>query len=108
MALNVVRFLAGRVKEFQDRYRELATERVERRLAHALLRLAAQIGKPVEEGILIDLTLSRQDIAELTGTTIYTVSRILSGWEGRAIIESTRERVIVRDLPALEAIAHDF
>jgi CRP-like cAMP-binding protein len=108
MAINVVRFLAGRVKEFQDRYRELATERVERRVAHALLRLAGQIGRKVEGGILIDLTLSRQDIAEMTGTTIFTVSRTLSGWEGQGIIESGRERVLVRDSAALTAIADDF
>jgi CRP/FNR family transcriptional regulator, nitrogen oxide reductase regulator len=108
MALNVVRFLAGRVKEFQDRYRELATERVERRVAHALLRLADQIGRPVDDGILIDLTLSRQDIAEMTGTTIFTVSRILSGWEAQGIIESGRERVIVRKQADLDAIAEDI
>jgi CRP-like cAMP-binding protein len=108
MALNVVRFLAGRVKEFQDRFRELATERVERRVAHALLRLAAQIGRRVQGGTLIDLTLSRQDIAELTGATIFTVSRILSGWESRGIIESGRERVLVRDPEKLESIADDF
>jgi CRP-like cAMP-binding protein len=108
LALNTVRFLAGRVKEFQDRYRELATERVERRVAQALLRLALQIGRKVPEGILIDLTLSRQDIAEMTGTTIFTVSRILSGWETQGIIESGRERVLVRDTDALTAIADDF
>jgi CRP/FNR family transcriptional regulator, nitrogen oxide reductase regulator len=108
MALNVVRFLAGRVKEFQDRYRELATERVERRVAHALLRLADQIGRLVDDGILIDLTLSRQDIAEMTGTTIFTVSRILSGWEAQGIIESGRERVIVRKQADLDAIAEDI
>lgn len=107
LALNVVRFLAGRVKEFQDRYRELATERVERRVAHGILRLAAQIGKPVEGGTLIDLTLSRQDIAEMTGTTIFTASRILSGWEGQGIIESGRERVLVRKPDALAAIADE-
>jgi CRP/FNR family transcriptional regulator, nitrogen oxide reductase regulator len=108
LSLNVVRFLAGRVKEFQDRYRELATERVERRVAHALLRLAAQIGRPEDGGTLIDLTLSRQDIAEMTGTTIFTASRILSGWEGQGIIESGRERVLVRNPARLEAIADDF
>jgi CRP-like cAMP-binding protein len=107
MAINVVRFLAGRVKEFQDRYRELATERVERRLAHGILRLASQIGKPVAGGTLIDLTLSRQDIAEMTGTTIYTVSRTLSKWEAEGIIESGRERVLVRKSDALRAIADD-
>src|SRR6478735_1828043 len=108
MALNVVRFLAGRVKEFQDRYRELATERVERRVAHALLRLAAQIGRAVDGGTLIDLTLSRQDIAEISGTTIFSVSRILSGWESQGLIESGRERILLRNLLKIEEIADDL
>lgn len=108
IALNALRFLAGRVEEFQDRYRELATERVERRVAHALLRLARQIGRQVEGGTLIDLTLSRQDIAEMTGTTLFTVSRILSAWESRGLIESGRERVVIRKPDDLQAIAEDM
>jgi CRP-like cAMP-binding protein len=108
LALNALRFLAGRLQEFQDRYRELATERVERRIAHGLLRLARQIGRDVEGGVLIDLTLSRQDIAEMTGTTLYTVSRTLSGWEQRGIVRTGRERVLVRRLDELQAIAEDL
>ena len=108
IALNALRFLAGRLQEFQDRYRELSTERVERRIAHALLRLATQIGRPLEGGVLLDLTLSRQDIAEMTGTTLFTVSRTLSGWEGQGIVESGRERVLIRDQEALLKIAEDL
>lgn len=108
IALNALRFLAGRLREFQDRYRELATERVERRVAHGLLRLARQIGREVEGGMLIDLTLSRQDIAEMTGTTLFTVSRTLSGWEQRGLIESGRERVLILKAGELLAIAEDL
>jgi CRP/FNR family transcriptional regulator, nitrogen oxide reductase regulator len=108
LALNALRFLAGRVQEFQDRYRELATERVERRVAHALVRLARQIGREVEGGVLIDLSLSRQDIAEMTGTTLFTASRILSGWEQRGLIEGGRERVLILHPDALLAIAEDL
>lgn len=108
VALNTIRFLAGRVAEFQDRYRELATQRVERRVANALLRLTRQIGRTAEGGVLIDLTLSRQDIAEMTGTTLFTASRILSGWEAQGIIETDRARILVRKLQALEAIADDL
>src|SRR5205814_363728 len=108
IALNALRFLAGRLQEFQDRCRELATERVERRVAHALLRLARQIGRPQEGGVLIDLTLSRQDIAEMTGTTLFTASRILSAWEQRGIIEGGRERVLIRKPDELLAIAEDL
>ena len=108
IALNAVRFLAGRLQEFQDRYRELATERVERRVAHALLRLARQIGRPVENGVLIDLSLSRQDIAEMTGTTLFTVSRTLSAWESKGLVETGRERVLLLKPSELEAIAEDL
>lgn len=108
IALNAIRFLAGRLHEFQDRCRELATERVERRVAHALLRLSQQIGRTVEGGTLLDLTLSRQDIAEMTGTTLFTVSRILSDWEAQGLVEGGRSRVLIRKPERLLAIAEDL
>ena len=105
LALNAVRFLAGRVEEFQDRYRELSTERVERRVAHALLRLARQLGKQADDGILIDVALSRQDIAEMAGTTLFTASRILSAWEQQGFIKSRRARLFILKPDDLQAIA---
>lgn len=108
LALNALRMMAGHVQEVQDRLRELATQRVERRLAGALLRLAAQTGRKVEEGVLIGIALSRQDLAEMTGTTLYTVSRILSQWEEQGLIRSGRERVIIRYPHGLVAIAEDI
>ncbi len=107
LALNAVRFLAGRVEEFQDRYRELSTERVERRLAHALLRLARQLGKEINSGVFIDLALSRQDIAEMAGTTLYTSSRTLSAWEQQGFIMSQRGRLLVLKPDNLQRIADD-
>jgi CRP-like cAMP-binding protein len=108
LALNALRMMAGHVQEVQDRFRELATQRVERRLAGALLRLASQTGRKVEEGVLIDLALSRQDLAEMTGTTLYTVSRILSQWEDKGLILSGRERVVIKYPHGLVAIAEDI
>ena len=105
LALNALRFLAGRVREFQDRTRELATERAEQRVAHALLRLAAQLGRAVPAGVLLDLPLTRQDVAELTGTTLFTASRILRRWEQHGLITSGRAQVILRDPPALRHLA---
>lgn len=55
----------------------MSSEQVEQRVAHALLRLAKQAGVKVEHGIEIDFPISRQDVAEMTGTTLHTVSRIL-------------------------------
>ena len=108
LALNGMRLLAQRVREFQDRLRELATERVERRIARALLRLAHQTGRKVPGGILIDLPLSRQSLAEMTGTTLYTVSRTLTQWGQRGLLDARRERVIIREPHALVVIAEDL
>lgn len=108
LAMNAMRFMAQRAQEFQDRYREMATERVERRVARTLLRLAAQTGKKTPEGVLIDFPLSRQDLAEMTGTTLYTVSRILSQWQTQGLISSGRERVVVVYPHGLVRIAEDL
>lgn len=108
IALNGMRFLAGRLAEFQDRYRELATQRVERRVAHALVRLMRQIGRKTAGGVLIDLSLSRQDIAEMTGTTLFTASRILSGWESQGLVQTDRARILVHRPEQIEAIAEEM
>lgn len=108
VALNAIQVLSLRVREFQDRVRELATEKVERRIARALLRLARQTGRKVSEGVLIDLTLSRQDLAQMTGTTLYTVSRTLSQWENMGLIKSGREQIIIRFPHGLVTIAEDL
>lgn len=108
LSLNALEVLAGHVREFQDRYRELATERVERRLARAVLRLASQTGRKTDEGVLLDLPITRQDLAEMTGTTLFTVSRIMSQWENQGIIQSGRERVVIRFPHGLVSIAEDL
>jgi CRP-like cAMP-binding protein len=107
LSQNVLRLLTGRVLELQARLRELFTERVERRIARALLRLACQAGREAEDGVLIDLPLSRQSLASLTGTTLYTASRILSRWEQQGLIASGRARILLRSLHGLTAIAED-
>lgn len=108
IAVSAIGVLAARVREFQDRVRELSTERVERRIARALLRLAQQTGRRVEQGVLIDLPLSRQDLAEMTGTTLFTVSRTLKNWENRGLIVSGREQVTIRFPHGLVTIAEDL
>lgn len=108
LAMNALRLMAGRFRELQERYRELATERVEQRVARALLRLERQAGRPLEQGTLIDLSLSRQDLAEMTGTTLYTVSRTLSQWEHRGLIKTGREKVVILDQPGLLNIVEEL
>ena len=108
IALNAMRTMGGRLQDTQSRLREMQTERVERRIAHGIARLVAQAGRRVEGGILIDFPVSRQDIAELTGTTLHTVSRTLSAWQERGVVELGRQKLTVRDPHALVVIAEDL
>lgn len=97
LAANTLQAVGARLQESHNRVIEMATEQVERRVAHALLRLVQQAGRKVEAGIEIDFPISRQDIAEMTGTTLHTVSRILSAWESDGLVEGGRQRIVLRD-----------
>ena len=96
LAMNAMRIMAEQVIELQERFREATTERVDHRLARTLMRLAGQSGRKIEEGILIDLPITRQDLAEMSGTTLYTASRLLSQWELQGLVILRRKKVIVR------------
>lgn len=96
-----------RLQETQTRVVEMSTEQVEQRVAHALLRLANQTGRKTDSGIEIDFPISRQDIAEMTGTTLHTVSRLLSKWEDNGIILSGRQKVTVKDAHRLVVLAEN-
>ena len=95
-----------RLQDVQTRVVEMSTQEVERRVAHALLRLAQQAGRNVDLGVEIDFPISRQDVAEMTGTTLHTVSRILSGWDQQGLVSGGRQRIVLRDLPKLRHLAN--
>jgi len=107
IALNTLTMLGNRLEGLQARVRELSTQRVELRLAHAVLRLAEdQAGPDSGNCVTVDFPLTRQDLAEMTGTTLHTVSRILSAWETRGIVAGgTRQKLVIRDLRALAGLA---
>jgi CRP-like cAMP-binding protein len=108
LALNALRFVAARLHELQIRYRQLATEKVERRIARALIRLVQQAGRRVDAGVLIDVPLTRDDLAQMTGTTLYTVSRVVSRWESDGILEAGRQRIVVKNPHGLMSVADDL
>jgi CRP-like cAMP-binding protein len=106
LSFDLMKLMTGYIQEMQERYRELATEKVERRIARALLRLAAQMGDKQDGGI--ELSFTRQDLAEMSGTTLYTVSRILSEWERQGLVEAGRERVLIRNPHGMVSIAEEL
>jgi CRP-like cAMP-binding protein len=106
LAINSLELVAERLWELQNRYRELATERVERRLARAILRLSEHLNPQPETSPT--LRLSRQDLAEMTGTTLFSVSRICSDWEHRGILATGREQITILNKVDLQEIAEDL
>lgn len=102
IALNLVRLVGARLHEAQTRLREISTERVEQRVASALLRAALK-EHSTEDGIR--LPLSRRDIAELAGTTLYTASRVLANWQRRGVIRGGRATLTILQLPALSQLS---
>ena len=108
IAINLMGVVLERLEDVQRRYLELCTENVERRIARTLLRLMSKSGLKTENGVQINLPLSRQNIADYSGTTLYTVSRTLSSWEKKEWIHSGREQITVINPHALVVFAEDF
>ena len=102
---NIIRFVCGHLQELEERFRELATERVAPRVAHQLIRLGEQAGSP--KGVDVEIGLSREGLAQMTGTTLYTVSRQLSAWERHGLVSSRRESMMVSDIRSLRKLCGD-
>ena len=89
VALQIISVLGGRLRDAQSRLKDLAGERVEQRLARILLMLYLKLGST--------LPFTRQEIADMTGTTTETAIRIMSRLKDGGIIGSTRGKIIVLD-----------
>lgn len=90
IGMNAIKVIGGRIEELQERLREVATQRVERRIASTLLRMVRQAGRRVDGGVEIPFAVSRNELAELTATTLHTVSRTLAAWEHDGILSGKR------------------
>lgn len=108
LSLSAMREVAAHMEDMQQRFLELASERVEQRLARCLTRLARQVGQKVPEGVLLDVPISRQDLAAMTGTTLYTVSRILSHWEAQGLVRTGRRKILIANPHGLVVVAEDL
>ena len=100
---NLITVVEARLHEMDQRFREVSTEKVAPRLSSQLVRLSNQVGKRVNGDVAINL--SRAELAQLTGTTLFTVSRLLCEWETLGIVCNKRECVLLRDLTALQGMS---
>jgi CRP-like cAMP-binding protein len=97
--------LTHRLMELTSRITELTGGQVEPRLARLFLKMADQIGRPQSDGLFIPMPLSRQELADLTGTRIETAIRIMSRWGKRAIVRTRKDGFVVVNRAALERFA---
>lgn len=97
--------LTVRLVELTNRIVELTGGRVEPRFARLFLKLADESGQPGPEGLVIPVPLSRQDLADLGGTTIETSIRIMSRWGKEGLVRTLRDGFVVLDRGALETLA---
>jgi CRP/FNR family transcriptional regulator, nitrogen oxide reductase regulator len=100
---NTVFLLEERLREMEQRFREVSTEKVHCRLSGELLRLCRRLGRDGDS--LLEITLSRAELAQLTGTTLFTVSRLLCQWQSMGIVKIRREAVLVQDFAALTQLS---
>jgi len=97
--------MAQRIVELTRRIPEVAGGRVETRFAHLFLKLADRMGRPERSGTFIPMPLSRQDLADLTGTTIETSIRIMSRWGKDGLVLTGKDGFMVQSRSALERLS---
>lgn len=105
IAINMVTIVGRRLAEMQDRVREMATQRAERRVANTLLRLAHRPGRTTAAGVEIGFPLRRKDIADISGTTLHTVSRLLTQWGKEGLVISDHQQLTLCSVADLERVA---
>lgn len=99
--------LGDRIREFHDTLKNIALERVESRIAALLLKLADKAGeKKADKTAVINMRLTKQDIAEMVGTTVETAIRVMSKFKKSGYISEKEGRIVIEDLKALESILH--
>jgi CRP-like cAMP-binding protein len=97
--------MTQRLVELTNRLAELSAGRIEGRFARLFLKLAAQMGRGERGGTFVPLALSRQELADMTGTTIETCIRIMSRWGKESLVRTEKDGFVVLDRAALETIA---
>lgn len=104
VALKVLDVMAGRLQEAHDSIHLLSAEPAEKRVAHLLLKLARKLGQAREEGLLIQTPLGRDELAEMTGITPETASRVISLFQKEGWIATGRQWIALKAPEALEEV----
>lgn len=106
-ALTVLDITSKRLHDAHEMLRRLSASAVEERIAYVLLKLADKLGEARDEGLLIQMPLTRDDIAQMAGATAETASRIMSQFQKDGIVNSGRQWVAIADRDRLAALAEN-
>ncbi|ABG04762.1 transcriptional regulator, Crp/Fnr family [Rubrobacter xylanophilus DSM 9941] len=105
VAHTLLEVLSGQLRSAREAIRQASAGSVESRVAASLLKLADRLGSDRRGETLIQVPLTRQDLADMTGAQVETVSRVMSRWRKEGLIRSGRGWVAVVDRERLAAIA---
>jgi CRP/FNR family transcriptional regulator, nitrogen oxide reductase regulator len=105
LRLNVAYILYKLLEDMEDRFREISTECVSIRLCRQVLRLVEQVG--IRSNQSVEIQITREELAQLIGTTLYTVSRLLSKWDRKGIVTTRREGFSVNNVGALKGMINE-
>ena len=97
--------LGDRMKSSYDSLKNIALERVEARIAALLLKLAGKVGKETRDGLLIDMRLTKQDVADMVGTTVETSIRTFSKFKKQGLLSDKDGKIVIKDQDGLEELS---
>ncbi len=104
LAVRITCDLTKKILEAYDRLKSLAVEKVEGRIATLLLELVDKIGQKEGDNVVINAPITRQDIAEMAGTTVETAIRVISRWKKEGILDTERGKIEIFDIDYLQDI----
>lgn len=105
IATEMIMQLGRQLQEAHATIKSLAVDRVEQRIATILLKLADKLGIAEEEGILLNISLTRQDLADMAGTTVETTIRVMSRFNKSKIIKSFQGKILILKPEILKRIS---
>lgn len=102
IARGIIRYLGGKLMDAHDVIISLVSSKVESRIAAVIVRLCENHGSHTDDGILINIRLTRQDIADIVGSTVETTIRIISRFQKEGILATIKGRLLVKDIDAFK------
>ena len=104
-AMEIIKYLGNRLNEAQETAKTFALERADQRIASLLAKLAERMGKPTPHGLLLDIRLTRQDLADMAGLALETTIRMISKLTRKGLLGKSGRCLVIKDLKRLKTLA---